>query len=263
MIGAIAGDIIGSVYERHNITILDFPLFDTWSHFTDDTILTCAVADAILTGVDYGSKIREWFRLYPERGYGSGFRRWAAAKTIRPRYSIGNGSAMRVSPIGFAFDTLDKVLDEARKSAIPSHNHPESIKGAQAVAGAISLARTGHTKQFIKEYIANTFSYNLDRAIDQIRPTYRHDYTCKGSVPEAIIAFLESTDYENAIRLAVSLGGDSDTIACIAGGIAEAYYGGIPNEVSERTIAALDRRLQGIVMRFSEKYRLKEAFNVK
>ena len=254
MIGAIAGDIIGSIYERNNITIMDFPLFDQWSHFTDDTVLTVAVADAILTGSDYGSKLREWYRLYPDRGYGPGFRRWAASQEIRPRYSTGNGSAMRVSPVGFAFESLEEVLKEARKSAEPSHNSTEGIKGAQAVAASVFLARKGYGKQFIKDYVTNTFSYNLDRTVEQIRPNYRFDVSCQGSVPEAIIAFLESTDFENAIRLAVSLGGDSDTIACIAGGIAEAYYGGIPSQIGEKAMTTLDRRLQGMVVKFSEKF---------
>jgi len=254
MIGAIAGDIIGSVHERNNIKLTDFPLFDQWSHFTDDTVLTIAIADAILTDSDYGSKLREWYRLYPDRGYGPGFRRWAASDKIRPRFSMGNGSAMRVSPIGFAFETLDEVLNEARKSAEPSHSHIEGIKGAHAVATSVFLAKKGFSKQYIKDYVTSTFSYNLDRTIEQIRPKYKFDSTCPGSVPEAIIAFLESMDFESAVRLGVSLGGDSDTIACIAGGIAEAYYGGVPEDIRSQALRMLDDRQRSVVNTFMERY---------
>ncbi len=256
MIGAIAGDIIGSVYERHSIKITDFEIFCEWSCFTDDTVLTVAIADTILSGSAYIDKLKEWYRLYPERGYGPGFRKWAASQTIRPRHSMGNGSAMRVSPIGYAFDTLDEVLNEAQKSAEPSHNHPEGIKGAQAVAASIFLARTGYDKQYIRDYITDAFSYNLDRTVEQIRPRYRFDGTCPGSVPEAIIAFLDSTDFENAIRLAVSLGGDSDTIACIAGGIAQAYYGGVPEDIRKKVLSMLDGRIRRVVDEFEDKYAL-------
>lgn len=255
MIGAIAGDIIGSVYERHNIKLTDFPLFDQRSRFTDDTVLTIAIADAILTGSDYASKLREWYQLYPDRGYGPGFRRWAGSHKIRPRNSMGNGSAMRVSPIGFAFETLDEVLNEARKSAEPSHNHAEGIKGAQAVAASVFFARKGFSKQYIKDYLTGTFSYNLNRTIEQIRPKYKFDSTCPGSVPEAIIAFLESTDFESAIRLAVSLGGDSDTIACMAGGIAEAFYGSVSENISSQILRMLDDRQRSVVNTFMERYK--------
>ncbi len=252
MIGGIAGDIIGSVYEGHNIKRTDFPLFGPWNRFTDDTVLTVAIADAILTRSDYGSKLREWYQLYPDRGYGAGFRKWAASREIRPRSSWGNGSAMRVSPVGFAFNTLDEVLDEARKSAEPSHNHPEGIKGAQAIAASVFLARKGCSKEYIKDYIAGAFSYDLDRTVEYIRPKYRFDVSCQGSVPEAIIAFLESTDFESAVRFAVSLGGDSDTIACMTGGMAEAYYGGIPEEISSQVLKMLDDRQKSIVNMFIE-----------
>ena len=254
MIGAIAGDIIGSVYEGHNIKSTDFPLFDPWCRFTDDTVLTLAIADAVMTGEDYGVKLREWYNCYPEMGYGSGFRKWAASGRTTPRSSFGNGSAMRVSPVGFAFDTLDKVLEEARKSAESSHNHPEGIKGAQAVAASVFLARRGFGKPYIKNYIESTFSYDLSRTVDSIRPRYRFDVSCQGSVPEAIIAFLESTDIESAIRLAISLGGDSDTIACIAGGIAEAYYCDVPEYISAPVLRLLDDRQRSILNTFKAMY---------
>lgn len=252
MIGAIAGDIIGSVYERHNIRRVDFPLFDPRCRFTDDTVLTVAVADAILAGSGYGEKLKEYFRLYPDRGYGPGFRRWAASRSNEPYGSTGNGSAMRVSPVGFAFDTLDKVLEEAKKSAEVSHNTEEAIKGAQAVASAVFLARTGKSKHEIKVYIEKTFDYNLSEPLDEIRKYYyrHHDATCKGSVPQAVIAFLESESFEDAIRKAISIGGDSDTIACIAGGIAESYYGEIPDHVKTRVFQILDERLKRVIQEF-------------
>lgn len=256
MLGAIAGDIIGSVYERHNIKATDFPLFDPRCRFTDDTVMTVAVADAIVTGADYGVKLREWYRLYPERGYGPDFRRWAASETMLQGYSMGNGSAMRVSPVGFAFDSLRKVLEEARKSAEPSHSHPEGVKGAQVVASAVYLARTGSTKPQIKGYIEETFGYNLSQPLDKTRDHYRFDATCPGSVPQAIIAFLESEDYEDAVRKAVSLGGDSDTIACIAGGIAHAFYKTIPAQIIQGIMEFLDERLKTIVNRFMERFGL-------
>jgi ADP-ribosylglycohydrolase len=171
MIGAIAGDIIGSVYERHYITTTEFPLFDPRCRFTDDTVLTVAVADAILTGSDYGAKLKEWYRLYSGRDFGGGFKKWAAHDSLEPRSSMGNGSAMRVSPIGFAFDTLETVLEEARRSAEASHNHPEGIKGAQAVAAAGFLARKKASKTEIKAYIVDVFGYDLDQGLEYIRGT--------------------------------------------------------------------------------------------
>jgi len=261
MIGAIAGDIIGSVYEHHNTKTTTFePLFDPRCHFTDDTILTVAIADAILTGSPYSEKLKEYYRAYPGAGYGPGFRRWAASNSTRPRYSAGNGSAMRVSPVAFAFDTLDRVLNEARKSAEVTHNHPEGIKGAQAVASAVFLARTGEGTLEIKKYIEDTFGYNLDEPIDKIREHYKFDATCQGSVPQAIRAFLEGKGYEDTIRKAISIGGDSDTIACIAGGIAYAFNRGLENEygftdyIRNKTLEVLDDRLRTIVLEFEGKY---------
>ncbi|HOE16630.1 MAG TPA: ADP-ribosylglycohydrolase family protein [Syntrophorhabdaceae bacterium] len=254
MLGAIAGDIIGSVYERHSIKKTNFPLFDPLCRFTDDTVLTVAIADAVLTGADYGSKLREWYNLYPDRSYGPNFRRWAASSEAYQGASMGNGAAMRVSPIGFAFDTLEEVLEEAGKSAEPSHNHPEAIKGARAVAAAVFCARKGLRMYEIKEYISRTFSYDLDRTVEEIRPAYRFDGTCQGSVPEAIIAFLASADLESAIRIAVSLGGDSDTIAGIAGAIAFAYYKIIPAGIAEKVMSMLDGRIRGVVQGFAAQH---------
>lgn len=256
MIGAIAGDIIGSVYEgeRRNITTTDFPLFDPSCRFTDDTVLTCAVAEVILEGGSYEEAYREYYRLYPRAGYGGGFRHWAKSEGMGPYGSKGNGSAMRVSPVGFASATLDEVLEEAKRSAEVTHNHPEGIAGAQAVAACVFLARTGSTKEEMRAYIEGTFGYRLNEPLNEIRKHYRFDATCAGSVPQAVTAFLESKDWEDAVRKAVSIGGDSDTIACMAGGIAEAFYKGVPDAIAKKVRMILDERLNGVVSRFYEKY---------
>ncbi|WP_304249044.1 ADP-ribosylglycohydrolase family protein [Parabacteroides gordonii] len=232
MTGAIAGDIIGSVYEFDNIKTTDFPLFTNESDYTDDTIMTVAVADWLLNGRDLAKVMQRYGREYPypTGGYGGRFSGWLREKDPLPYNSWGNGSAMRVSAVGWMFDSLEKTLEVAKETAVVTHNHPEGIKGAQATAAAIYLARTGKSKQDIKQYIETTFSYDLGRTCDEIRPFYRFNESCQGTVPEAIIAFLDSSDFENAIRLAVSLGGDSDTLACITGGIAEAFYG-IPEDI--------------------------------
>lgn len=256
MIGAIAGDIIGSVYEWHNCKRAHFPLFDPHSTFTDDTVLTVAVADYLLHGGSYVEKFKEYYRLYRDRGYGAGFRRWAASDRVAPYRSFGNGSAMRVSPVGFAFDSLDAVLAEAKKSAEVTHNSDEGIAGAQSVAGAIFLARTGTNKREIKKFVEQTFGYNLSEPLRRIRPYYHFDETCSGSVPQAITAFLESRSFVDAIRKAVSIGGDSDTIACIAGGIAHAFYRKISRSVEEKALAILDDRLRRVVLEFKAKYRI-------
>ena len=223
MLGAIAGDVIGSVYEAHPIKYTDFPLFGRSSHFTDDTVLTVAAAYSILEKVDYATAFKTFGRRYPGAGYGSSFYQWIFSPDGRPYNSWGNGSAMRVSPVGFAFESIDAVLEEAERSASVTHNHPEGIKGAQATALAVFLARKGENTDFIKSKIEKRFNYNLNRTLEDIRPEYRFDVSSQGSVPESIIAFLESNNFEDAVRKAVSLGGDSDTMACIAGGIAHAF----------------------------------------
>jgi ADP-ribosylglycohydrolase len=255
MIGAIAGDIIGSAYEWHNIKSKEFELFSPRSKFTDDTVLTVAVADCILNNKDYAKTLKEYGRKYPHAGYGGNFNRWLLSDDLGPYNSFGNGSAMRVSPVGFAFDTLDKVLSEAKRSAEVTHDHPEGIKGAQATAGAIFLARTGKDKKEIRDYIEATFKYDLSPTLVAIRPDYRFDETCQGSVPQAIIAFLESENYEDAVRNAVSIGGDSDTIACITGGIAEAFYKIIGNDIIRAARGLLDTRLLNIVDLFLKRFR--------
>ena len=260
MLGAIAGDIIGSIYEGKNCKTKDFPLFDRQCRFTDDTVLTVAVADIILDTDTFiiSSKYTEQFQWYYHRylyaGYGRNFREWAKSSSSEPYNSFGNGAAMRVSPIGFAFNDLDTVLKEAQRSAEVTHNHPEGIKGAQATASAIFLARTGYNKAAIKSYIQTTFGYNLEQTLDQIRPTYQYDSSCQGSVPQAIIAFLESTNFEDAIRNAVSIGGDSDTIACITGGIAQGFYGGVPKAIAEQTLSHLNEHLSTVTETFMFQY---------
>ena len=231
MLGAMIGDIVGSVYEWDNIQTSDFEFFKPSCFFTDDTVLTAATAQALLTDGDYARAYQDFARRYPGRGYGSRFAQWVLQDNPQPYNSWGNGSAMRVSPVGFALDTIEDVLAEAERSARVTHNHPEGVKGAQATALAILLARQGADKTEIRTEISGRFAYDLTRTLDEIRPNYAFHVSCQRSVPEAILAFLESTSFENAIRLAISLGGDSDTLANIAGGIAEAYYG-IPIKIS-------------------------------
>lgn len=255
MIGAIAGDIIGSVYEQRPIKTKDFPLFSARCAFTDDTVLTVAVADAILSGTPYVESIRSIGRRYPGAGYGGSFIRWLHSDDSRPYNSWGNGSAMRVSPVGFAFSTEDEVLRQARLTAEITHNHPEGIKGAEATALAVFLARTAHNKAAIRDRIVKLFGYDLDRTVDDIRPSYSFDVSCQGTVPEAIIAFLDSDSYEDAVRNAISLGGDSDTLACITGGVAEAFYGSVPGEIRDMVEEMLTPDLWEVTKSFCDKYR--------
>lgn len=249
IIGAIIGDIVGSRFEFYNCKRTTFKLFTYESCFTDDTVMTVAIADWLLNGRDLVDSMREWGHNNPHRGYGGMFRRWLHADNPQPYNSYGNGSGMRVSPVGFYAHSLEEALDLAKKSAEVTHNHPEGIKGAQAIASAIYLARTGKDKEEIRDYIEQTFGYDLHRDCDEIRPNYYFNETCQGSCPEAIIAFLDSWDYESAIRLAVSLGGDSDTIACMAGGIAAAYYG-VPGHIVRKAIAYLPDDMLDIVREF-------------
>ncbi|MFP3983294.1 MAG: ADP-ribosylglycohydrolase family protein [Desulfurivibrionaceae bacterium] len=234
MWGALAGDIIGSVYEGSSLKTETFPLFSQDSGFTDDSVLTVAVAAAILKGKDYGTSLREYGRRYPNAGYGGSFFQWLFADNPGPYNSWGNGSAMRVSPVGLAFDNSDLVLREAEKSAAVTHNHPEGIKGACAVALSVYLARNGADKKKIKQEITRRFDYDLSPSLETIRPHYSFDLSCQGSVPEALICFLESRDYEDAVRKAVSLGGDSDTQACITGAVAHSFYGKIPDYILQK-----------------------------
>ena len=254
MLGAIAGDIIGSVFEHRPVKTTDFDLFGRGSTFTDDTVLTVAVAHAILEGIDYGIALKSYARRYPDAGYGMSFFRWMMSADSQPYNSWGNGSAMRVSPVGFAFESAEEVLQQAKAAAAVTHDHPEGIKGAQAAALAVYLGRTGAGKRQIRREIERRFDYDLHRRIDDIRPAYRFDISCQGTVPEAIIAFLESEDYEDAVRIGVSLGGDSDTIGCITGAVAQAHYGGLPETIGRETRRRLPAKFLAIVERFNRRY---------
>ncbi|EBD3737660.1 ADP-ribosylglycohydrolase family protein [Salmonella enterica] len=260
MLGAIIGDIVGSPYEftENNIKTTEFPLFSEQSRFTDDTVMTVAVAESVMLG--YGNAeatkkaliatMHKYGQMFPFAGYGQRFFIWLAQNETAPYNSHGNGSAMRVSPVAWAYDTLADVEHYAQISAEVTHNHPEGIKGASATAAAIFLARTGSTQEQIKIYIQERFGYNLMRTLDDIRPKYTHIESCQGSVPEAITAFLESYSFEDALRKAVSLGGDSDTIAAIAGSIAEAFYGSVPSNIQQDALVRLDNRLLAIVKKW-------------
>ena len=250
MLGAIVGDIVGSIYEFNNHRSKDFPLFGEDCKFTDDTVLTIAVADCLMNNGNYNEYIKNYARKYTGRGYGGRFRQWISSESMEPYNSWGNGSAMRVSAVGFAYNDLEAVMNEAKRSAEVTHNHPEGIKGAQATAVAIFMARKGQSKEQIKAAIAQSFGYDLNRTVDEIRPTYVFNESCQETVPEAIIAFLESKDFEDAIRNAISLGGDSDTLACITGGIAEAFYGGVPEDIAKNALSYLDSNMREVVEKF-------------
>ena len=241
MLGAIIGDTAGSVYEFNNIKTIDFPFFSEKSDYTDDSIMTMAVAEWLLKDPTHGMDTLEasfvsFARKYPcpMGGYGGGFQRWLFRSDghREPYNSWGNGASMRASANGWMFDTLEETERVAGLSAAITHNHPEGIKGAQSTAAAIFMARNGSSKEAIRSYITERYGYNLDRTCDEIRPVYQWDSSCQGTTPEAMVAFLDSTDFESAIRLAVSLGGDSDTLACITGGIAEAFYKKIPDDIA-------------------------------
>jgi ADP-ribosylglycohydrolase len=258
MLGAIVGDIVGSIYEFNNHRSKDFLLFGDGCDFTDDTVLTVAVADCLMKNGNYAEYIKQYARAYPQvkGSYGGRFAQWIHSESMEPYNSWGNGSAMRVSAVGFAFDTLEMVMQEAKKSAEVTHNHPEGIKGAQATAVAIFLARKGKSKEQIKAAISKSFGYDLDRTLDEIRPVYKFNESCQETVPEAIIAFLESNSFEDAIRNGISLGGDSDTLTCITGGIAEAFYGGVPEDIAEKALSYLPKAMREVVEEFRERYGL-------
>ncbi len=282
MLGAIVGDIVGSVYEWHNIKTKDFPLFRDDCFFTDDTVMTCAVAEAVMNGGerdDFINAMKKYGRMYPDAGYGGRFGTWIVSDTREPYYSYGNGSAMRVSPCAWMMDCgfcartgmwPSKARAMAKQSAEVTHNHPEGIKGAMATADAIFLSRyyfggfygdyetpinndPAECKRRIKAHIESAYGYDLSKTLDEIRPTYRFNETCQQTVPQAIIAFLESTGFEDAIRNAISLGGDSDTLAAITGSIAEAAYG-IPERIKAKAISYLDEPLKAVLRRWKDGY---------
>ena len=258
MIGAVVGDITGSVYENMTTKRTDVSLFHYLSRPTDDSVMTLAVAAAVVHAHDappeYVSWMRKLGRAYPDAGYGGHFKRWLSDGHAGPYQSWGNGSAMRVSAIGWAWDLRERVLAEAEASAALTHDHPEGIKGAQAVALAVYRARSGARKEQIRDEIAAEFAYDLSRSLDEIRPRYHFEVSCQKSVPEAIIAFLESDDYESAVRNAISLGGDADTQAAIAGSIAEAYYGAVPPALAAFALPRLSDELLHIATEFSRQF---------
>ena len=257
MLGSIAGDVIGSLYEFNNLDksgYKSFALFSNDSDFTDDTVLTVATAHWILNKGDLAKKYKRYYHEYPGRGYGARFCDWAESKSHKPYNSFGNGSAMRVSPVSLAYNNIEDVLFYAKASAEVTHNHPEGIKGAQATAAAGFLARCCKDKAYIKQYIEKQFEYNLDEPIESISKYYAFDESCQGTVPQAIRVFLESENFEDAMRKAMYLGGDSDTVACIAGGIAESFFGGVPQAIKEKIFKILDPRLASIIEKFYKKY---------
>ena len=261
MLGGIIGDIVGSIYEFHNIKTKDFPFFSERCGYTDDSILSIATAKWILDGGSKSDSGNYYFRYaydnpHPKGGYGGRFVEWvnrAADGDFSPYNSCGNGSAMRVGPVGWAFNTWDEVLEAAKHSAESTHNHREGIKGAQATALCIFLARQGWEKEDIRFVIEEEFRYNLEFTCDKIRDSYQWGGTCQDSVPQAIVAFLDGTDFEDCVRNAISIGGDSDTLGCITGSIAEAYFG-IPKELYDKGLEYLTPHFKDVVKEFEEKY---------
>ena len=255
MLGAIVGDVIGSPFEASNWKATDFRLFGQGSCCTDDSILTLATADALLNGRDYRVAYQDYFHRFPKAGYGGQFVVWANRRRKQPYGSWGNGSAMRVSPVGWARHTLADVFEEAERTAAVTHDHPEGILGAQTVAACVFLARTQKSREVIRSFVQEMCGYLLALTIDELRPNYTFDPSCRGTVPVAIQAFLESTDFEHAIRLAVSVGGDSDTIACITGAIAHAFYGGVPFPLLDKVVNEyIPDSLTDLALTFCEKF---------
>jgi ADP-ribosylglycohydrolase len=255
MLGAIAGDIFGAPYEFDSYPFEEVDLYRRDRYFTDDTVLTIATAHAILTDGDYTRAYREWGHRYPNCSWGIRFSQWLFGDDPQPYNSFGNGSAMRVSPVGWAFDTIEETLAEAERSAAVSHNHPEGIKGAQATAAAIYLARTGAGREDIRREITKRFGYDLERTVIDIRPDYHFNETCQGSVPESLIAFLDADDFEHTIRLAISLGGDADTQCAIAGAVAEAFWDGLPEDIEAEVSRLLPSAMAQVVTTFQSTVR--------
>ncbi|AHM61840.1 ADP-ribosylglycohydrolase [Flammeovirgaceae bacterium 311] len=253
MIGAIAGDIIGSVYEFSPIKRTNFPLLQEKSAFTDDSVLTVAIAESLLTGKSYAAALKHWGRRYPNAGYGKNFYQWLMSRCSVAYGSWGNGSAMRVSPVGWAFNSLEETLQQATLTAMPTHDHPKGIKGAQAVAGSVWMARQNHSKAEIREWVEKDIGYSLTASVAEIRQSYTFDVSCAGSVPQAIQCFLEAESTEEAIRNAVSLGGDADTQACIAGAIGEAMWG-IEDILESAVLKRLPENMLKIIEQFRSRY---------
>lgn len=263
ILGAIAGDTIGSIYEFNPTKEYNFPLWDERMEYTDDSIMTIAVADWILSDPQLShnglaKKMRYWGNKYryPMGSYGGTFSAWLNREEMGAYNSWGNGSAMRVSPVGFAFDSLEETLRVAKISAEITHNHPEGIKGAQATAAAIYMARNGESKTEMKEYISQKFGYNLNYSSDDIRDHYSFEASCQETVPQSLVAFFDSKDYEDAIRLTISLGGDADTMGAITGAVAAAYYKEVDTNIINFTLGKLPEDLRKIVERFEERHKI-------
>lgn len=252
MIGAIIGDIVGSRFEFHNHRSTAFDFFHRDCTYTDDTVMTVAVADAIMSGRPFGTVMHEYARNYPGRGYGGRFNKWIHSDHPVPYDSFGNGSAMRVSPCAYlARGNREQALTWATASAVCTHNHPEGVKGAMAIVDCILMAARHQSKEAIKRVAEELYGYDMNFSIEQLRPHFAFNETCQGTVPQAIECFLESHDFESAIRIAISLGGDSDTIACITGGMAEAYYG-VPEGLRETAMSMLPEEMQHIIDKMYE-----------
>lgn len=254
MLGAIVGDVVGSAYEFSPVRTTEFAPFPSRSTFTDDSVLTFATAEVLLRGGTYADAYRRWGADYPGRGYGGRFAMWLHNPEMGPYNSLGNGSAMRVAPVGWAFESLEETLAEAERTAICTHNHPEGVKGAQATAALVFLARKGKSKAEMQAYVEDAFGYELDRTIEEVRASAQFDETCPVSVPEAFIAFFGSNSFEETARNCVSFGADADTQACVACAIAEAFWRDIPKEWQEKTVAKLDDRCRAVLAEFQEKY---------
>ena len=255
MLGAIIGDIVGSTREWHNIKTTNFELVPLGSRFTDDTVMTLAVAEWLMQDALHRPEtlvacMQRLGRQYPDAGYGRSFKQWIWSENAQAYHSYGNGSGMRVSPVGLYARTLKEALELARITASVTHNHPEGIKGAQAIAACVFLKKYGKSDAIIRRFISDYIKYNLHFRLADLRPQYTFDVTCQGSVPESIIAFLASENYEDAIRKAIWLGGDADTMACIAGGIAEAYYGEIPEYLMDEAMKKLPQQFKDIITAF-------------
>ncbi len=266
MFGAIYGDVIGSYYEVHTTKNYNFD-FHSESTFTDDSLLTTAVCKAILNNpsditrfelkkraLEYAVQYKRYYSLFPNAGFGMMFAEWAKNSDIKVIHSYGNGGAMRVVPIGYAYNTLEQVMLQAKASCLYTHKHKEAITGAQIVAGAVFMARNGASKEEIRAFASKLFGFDLTTSLEQLKPNFSFNSRTSYSVPPAVIAFIESTDYESAIRNAVSLGGDADTIACIAGGLAEAFYKYIPANIENFCDTRLDYSIRSTVREFEEKY---------
>ena len=249
MLGAIVGDIVGSRFEFNNTHRMDFELFTPECGFTDDTVCTVAVADALMRGADFGQALHSWCRHYPNSGYGGRFRQWVASNNPQPYNSFGNGAGMRVSPCGWIDGSVDDVREAAKRSAECTHNHPEGIKGAQCIAECIRALRDGDGREAVRTIATTGYGYDISETCDEIRRTNGFDETCQVTVPQSVVCFLESTDFEHAVRLAISIGGDSDTIAAMTGSLAEAFYG-IPDAIGRQAMACLTQEMRDVVVGF-------------